>query len=298
MKGSLVFLMIASALVSWAATASARTFHYQVTISVSGPGSVTGNGDGGSFNCPASSCSAMIRERTLLTLTATPDEGSTFTGWGGSCSQYANESTCTLSITGPKDVTAGFGVPAPPPSEFNLTVVKAGTGSGFVGGAGGIDCGPTCFAAFAANSKVTLLAVPDDGSTFAGWSGAGCSGTGQCAITMTADTKVTAAFDHVDREPPHLRTIAAKAAPGTVAQLRYRVYDDSFHSREALTIMRGKVPVGRVVVPLEHVHYRQIYAAAWRVPKGMKPGKEMWCAVATDAAGNASKRSCSALRIT
>jgi hypothetical protein len=269
-----------------------------VTISVSGPGRVTGTGDGGSFNCPISSCAAMIRERTLLTLTATPDGEAKFTGWGGSCSEYGTQSTCTLSITGPKEVTAGFGVPAPPPPEFNLTVVKTGTGSGFVGGGGAIDCGPTCFAPFAANSKITLLAVADDGSTFVGWSGSGCSGTGQCTLTITSATTVTAQFDHLDSDPPHLRTLPATAARGTIAQLRYRVYDDSFHSREVLTILSGKATVGRVVVPIEHVHYRQVYTAGWRVPKSMKPGKTLWCAVATDAAGNTSTQSCSALRIT
>jgi hypothetical protein len=298
-KASLVIVAALSALVGWAAsTAFARTSHYQITISVSGPGRVTGSGDGGSFDCPASSCAAMIRERTLLTLTATPDGDATFSGWGGSCEQYGTQSTCTLQISGPKDVTAGFGVPAPPPSEFNLTVVKTGTGSGFVGGAAGIDCGPTCFAPVAANSKVTLLAVADDGSTFAGWSGAGCSGTGQCTVTVGSDTSVQARFDHVDTEPPHLQTLPATAARGTTAQLRFRVYDDSFHSSEVLTIMNGKAQVGRVSVPLEHVHYRQVYTAGWRVPKSMQPGKQHWCAVATDEAGNASKRSCSTLKVT
>jgi len=240
----------------------------------------------------------MIRERTLLTLTATPDDGSTFTGWGGSCSQYGNESTCTLSISGPKDVTAGFGVPAPPPSEFSLAVVRSGTGSGYVGGGGGIDCGPTCVATFAANSPITLVPVADDDSTFTGWSGGGCSGTGQCTIRITSNTTVTAQFDHVDRDAPHLATLPATAARGTLAELRYRVYDDSFHSREILTVLRGKVVLGRVVVPLEHVHYRQVYSADWRVPRTIKPGTALWCAVATNAAGNASKQSCSTLRVT
>src|SRR4029077_9718331 len=108
-----------------------------------------------------------------------------------------------------------------------------------------------------------------------------------------------ATFDHVDRDPPHLRTIPAKAARGTIAKLRFRVYDDSKHSREVLTILRdGKVPVGRVTVPLQDVRYRQIYTATWPVPKSMPPGKHLWCGVALDLAGNATERSCSLLRIT
>ncbi|HEY2945161.1 MAG TPA: FG-GAP-like repeat-containing protein, partial [Vicinamibacteria bacterium] len=37
-------------------------------------------------------------------------------------------------------------------------------------------------------------AAPDGGSTFTGWSGDGCSGTGACNLTMTANTSVSAGF--------------------------------------------------------------------------------------------------------
>jgi List-Bact-rpt repeat protein len=281
---------------AWASTASARTAHFQVTVSVSGPGHVTGTGDGGSIDCPGT-CAALIRQQTLIVLTATPDAGSQFTGWGGSCVQYGSQPTCTLQISGPKDVTAGFGQPPPPASQFSLTVQKTGTGTGFVGGAGGIDCGPTCTASFGQNAQVTLLAVADDGSTFVGWSGAGCSGTDRCTVTITAATSVTAEFDRVDQVAPRVRTTAATAARGSLAKLHFRVFDDSGHSREVLTILRGKVPLGRVTVPMGEVDYRQVYTAAWRVPKTEAPDKRTWCAVAFDEAGNASKRSCSALRI-
>lgn len=300
MKGLLVLMATASALAGWAAsTASARTFHYQITVTASGPGRVTGSGDGGSFDCRNASCAAMIRERTLLTLTATPDGDAQFTGWGGACVDYGTGTTCTLQISGPKDVTAGFGTPAPPPPpRFDLTVHKAGTGTGYVGGGSSIDCGPTCVASFSRNTQVTLLAVADDGSEFAGWKGGGCAGTGQCTLTVAAATEVTATFQRVDRSPPHIRTIAGSAARGRIAKLRFRVFDDSGRSRETLTILRGKVPIGRVAVPAADVHYRKIYTANWRVPRTEAPGKHVWCALAADEAGNASKRSCSTLRIT
>ena len=44
---------------------------------------------------------------------------------------------------------------------------------------------------------VTLTATPAAGSTFAGWSGAGCSGTGACTVTMSSDQAVTATFNVV-----------------------------------------------------------------------------------------------------
>lgn len=285
---------------AWSASnASARIEHYLITVTASGPGTVTGNGDGGSFNCSNGTCSALIREHTEVVLTATPDEGAQFTGWGGACGDSGTNSTCELQITGPKDATAGFGTPPPPPPPKNtLTVVKSGTGTGYVGGGGGIDCGPTCSNPFFPSSTVTLFAVADDGSTFNGWSGGGCSGTGQCSFTITADTQVTATFTHVDRQAPLIKTRRAAAARGRVAQLRFRVFDDSGKSRELLTILRGKATIGRVSVPLGSVVSDLVYAAGWRVPKSAGPGEDLYCAVAVDAAGNRSKRSCSALIVT
>jgi hypothetical protein len=48
---------------------------------------------------------------------------------------------------------------------------------------------------------VRLDAVADDGSTFAGWSGAGCEGTGPCRLTVGDDVAVTALFT-ADPVPP------------------------------------------------------------------------------------------------
>jgi hypothetical protein len=297
-KRWILLMAAASALIGWAAsTASARILHYQVTVSVTGPGRVTGSGDGGSIDCPGN-CSALIRQETLLTLTETPDSGALFTSWGDSCADSGANDTCTLSITGPKGVTAGFGIPPPPPPKFTLTVAKTGTGSGYVGGAGGIDCGPACSITLQEGSTVPLLAVADDGSTFAGWSGGGCSGTDKCTVTFTADMQVTARFDHVDREPPQIRTIRASAHRGSRAELRFRVFDDSGKSRELLTILTGKVTIARITVPLATVIYGRTYSARWRVPAGLKPGAHLYCAIATDQAGNQSKRSCSSLTVT
>jgi len=80
-------------------------------------------------------------------------------------------------------------------STHTLTVSKAGSGSGTVTSSpSGINCGATCSASFAAGTMVTLTAAADAGSTFTGWSGGGCSGTGTCTVTMSADQAVTATF--------------------------------------------------------------------------------------------------------
>lgn len=43
-----------------------------------------------------------------------------------------------------------------------------------------------------------LTATPNSRSTFAGWSGAGCSGTSTCTVTVSQGTTVTATFTPTD----------------------------------------------------------------------------------------------------
>jgi hypothetical protein len=79
-----------------------------------------------------------------------------------------------------------------------LTVTKAGTGGGTVTSSpGGINCGSTCSANFDYNTGVTLSVSPGSSSTFTGWSGEGCSGTGTCQVTMSQARAVTATFEFV-----------------------------------------------------------------------------------------------------
>jgi YD repeat-containing protein len=82
------------------------------------------------------------------------------------------------------------------PGQVTLTVQKAGDGTGTVTSSpAGIDCGADCTQDYDQNTQVTLTANPDTGSTFAGWSGDGCSGTDTCTVTMDTDTTVTATFN-------------------------------------------------------------------------------------------------------
>lgn len=78
---------------------------------------------------------------------------------------------------------------------FTLAVSKTGNGAGTVTSApAGISCGSTCSYEFAKGTKVTLTAAPDSGSTFSGWSGAGCSGAKTCSVTLNAAASVQANF--------------------------------------------------------------------------------------------------------
>ncbi len=80
-------------------------------------------------------------------------------------------------------------------TKVALTVARAGTGSGAVtSDAGGINCGTACTASVDRGAPVTLTATPAAGSTFAGWSGGGCSGAGNCVVTLGAAATVTGTF--------------------------------------------------------------------------------------------------------
>lgn len=86
-------------------------------------------------------------------------------------------------------------VVSPPPTTAPLTVQRSGSGSGTVSSApSGISCGSTCSFSFARGTAVTLSAKAAPGSKFAGWSGASCSGTGGCRVTLSAPTTIAATF--------------------------------------------------------------------------------------------------------
>lgn len=80
-------------------------------------------------------------------------------------------------------------------TPYTLTVSKDGTGVGTVTSApAGINCGVDCSEIYLDGTTVTLSAAAGGESSFDGWAGGGCSGTGDCVTTITANTTVTATF--------------------------------------------------------------------------------------------------------
>ena len=126
-----------------------------------------------------------------MSLNAAAAPGSAFAGWSGACS-----GTGPCSVTNNAIVTARFIVPI---STDRLTVTLGGNGTGTVtSNPSGISCPGTCAADFATGTTVTLTATPTNGSTFNGFSGAGCSGPGSsCTVAMNGDQAVTATFTTV-----------------------------------------------------------------------------------------------------
>jgi hypothetical protein len=153
-------------------------------------------------------CAADFLQGRNVTLTATPDLGSVLSKWsGGGCS---GAGTClvamdaaTCSSTPPgiscKTVTATF-----INEIFTLAVQPQGTGAvgseiTSMGAPVELACGTKCQTAVPSDPLdpplITLTASPAPNAFFAGWSGGGCLGTGDCMVTMTTDiTDIVATF--------------------------------------------------------------------------------------------------------
>jgi hypothetical protein len=132
---------------------------YTLTLNSGGTGSGTVTG-AGTYNY-----------NTQVTLTAAAGTGSTFAGWSGTgCT------TGVVTVTGNITCTATFTL-----NSYVVSLTTAGNGTGTVTGAGTYNY----------NTQVTLSATASTGSTFAGWSGTGCT-TG--VVTITANITCTATF--------------------------------------------------------------------------------------------------------
>ena len=105
---------------------------------------------------------------------------------------FTSASGYSLNLTATVQVDSPGG-----PTQHTLSVGMAGSGHGTVQSApAGIEsCASSCSYAFDDGTVVTLTASPDGYSSFAGWSGGGCSGQGACELTIGADTTVTATFN-------------------------------------------------------------------------------------------------------
>jgi len=156
-----------------------------VTLTVStvgsGTGTVTSNPAG--LNC-GTTCTLTVTSGTVVTLTASPASGNTLANWGGACP--AGSATCAVTVSSNQTVTATFDISSANPS---LNFTFAGTGAGSITCNGGV-----CSATYPWGASVTVSGIADVNSSFAGWSGAGCSGTADCTIVLWADTQLTASF--------------------------------------------------------------------------------------------------------
>ena len=156
-----------------------------ILMSGSGQGTVTSDPPGIDYGViPV----ARFQPDTPVTLTAVAAVSSTFDGWSGA--DCPDTGTCEVLMDRDREIAATF-------SEiyYTLTVRKEGSGTGTVSSPfPPFYCGDTCSVDYPYGWFITLTAAPDANSSFDGWSGEGCSGTGTCTVEMTAARNVTATF--------------------------------------------------------------------------------------------------------
>lgn len=185
---------------------------WPVSIASAGTGGGTVTSSPAGTPCGAN-CLAFA-PGTSVTFSAVADGTSDFAGWSvPSCTGL----TCTVTVNSALTVSAQFNK-----KLVALTVAANGAGAGTITSTpAGINCGTACSATFAMGSTVTLTATPSTGSDFTGWSGAGCSGTGDCTVSMSQAQSVTATFKPAtDRDPP---VISCKATPSVLWPVNHKM---------------------------------------------------------------------------
>jgi hypothetical protein len=149
---------------------------YTLTVAVVGNGTVIKDPDKGLYDYGEA-----------VELDARPATGWRFGSWSGDYTGTQNP--VTIYMTRDKTVTATF------IRQYILTVIFAGDGSGTVTltpPGGTYDAGTQV--TYDVGTDVTLLAAPDPGSQFNGWSGAVTGTQNPATVEMTANKTVTVYF--------------------------------------------------------------------------------------------------------
>jgi len=164
---------------------AAVTFAQSYTLTVNSDGSGLGSiSDGNSISCGAN-CTADFAPGSTVTLSATAQTNSVFSGW--SLPTCPGMGDCNLTMNANQAVTATF-------DRLYTLTVSPGAGGSISANIGNINCGASCQDDYADGTPVTLTPLADSGQIFTGWSG-DCSGNGACVVTMNQARSVSASFD-------------------------------------------------------------------------------------------------------
>ena len=146
---------------------------------------------------------------TVVTLTASPATGYTFTAWGGAAS--GTTSPLQLIMTANKSVTAYFAGPPPPTYTLTRNVTPDGGGQVYV--SPGVPSGAS---GYVAGTSVTVYAIPASGYSFASWSGAMTGSQNPQSLTMNENKMVTANFVVQEQPRFELSKLVNPAGSGTI----------------------------------------------------------------------------------
>ncbi|MBI4740914.1 MAG: hypothetical protein HY777_05040 [Betaproteobacteria bacterium] len=142
-----------------------------------GSGSVTSSPSG--IDCGAD-CVESYSNGSVITLTASPQAGSSFVGWSGGCSGAAP--TCSVTMDATKTVTATFNYGSVPPGPPTLNSINVGPGSATLNFSAPANTGDSPIASYTATCTASGQATQTA-------TGAGSPLTGgviyQCTLTAT-----------------------------------------------------------------------------------------------------------------
>ena len=150
-----------------AVTATFTQNQYALTVSTVGSGSVL-----------RVRAQTSYTSGTVVTLTASPSAGYTFTGWSGDLTGSVNPATITMNAA--KTVTATFTA-----IEYTFTVSTSGSGS--------VAKSPSK-TTYHYGDVVQLTATPITGWTFSAWSGDVTGSANPASMTVNGNKAVTATF--------------------------------------------------------------------------------------------------------
>ena len=156
-----------------------------LSVTKSGLGSINSVPSG--ISC-SGTCTSPFPSGSTVTLTAAPVTGYYFSGWGGACT---GSGSCALVLTSNQSVTATF---LPIPANNQLLTVSLSGGGSIVSSPAGLSCSSTCSYPFPTGTLVSLIASPNQGQTFMGWTGSSCSGKGSCSVLMNANQTIGGSF--------------------------------------------------------------------------------------------------------
>ncbi len=169
-------------------------------------------------DCSGNTCTLVSGSQ--IQITASPNEGFTFTGWQGDC--VGTENPISITLTDNMDCQAQFAKPSQALLTFNMTdnvngsVTYANT-----------DChADKC--TLASGSQIQMTAIPNAGFSFTGWQG-DCAGTeNPLTLTITANMDCQAQFAQLSQPVTDTKTpipAAPDPAPPILPQIEELAVD-------------------------------------------------------------------------